>query len=300
MTLGPSDTALEGATHRVGDITVTRVCELYGPGFAPAFLFPAWDQAVLDEHRGWMIPGCLDEAGGRFVSSIHSWVVRTHLHTVLVDTCVGNHKHRPSLPRFHELRLPFLDRLAAVGVVPEAVDYVLCTHLHADHCGWNTKLVDGRWVPTFPNARYVFSKAEQSHWSGSAGHDGFNAGVYTDSVLPVIEAGQALVIDGEGEIEDGVTLHPTPGHTAGHMAIRLRSNGEEALFSGDIMHQPIQIYHPDWNSRFCEQAEAARASRRWVLDHAAERRAILFSSHFALSSAGRVDRHGDRFSWRFL
>ena len=227
-----------GGTYRIGDVTVTRVGEQYGPGYAPEFLFPDWDQAVLDEHRDWMIPGCFSEADLRFIASIHTWVVRTRHHTILIDSCAGNHKNRPSLPRFHQLDLPFLDRLAAAGVDPGAVDYVLCTHLHADHCGWNTRLIDGRWVPTFPRARYVFSKTELSHWSGQAGHGGFNEGVYADSVLPVIESGQALVIDGEGQVDDNLTLHPTPGHSVGHLAIGLCSRGEEALFSGDVM-QPF-------------------------------------------------------------
>ncbi len=136
-----------------------------------------------------MIPDCFSKAEEKFIASVHSWVLRTKHNTILIDSCAGNDKHRPSLPRFHQLKLPFLERLATAGVTPESVDFVLCTHLHADHCGWNTRLLDGRWVPTFPNAKYVFSKAEQDHWAGPAGRQGFNAGVYADSVLPVVESG---------------------------------------------------------------------------------------------------------------
>lgn len=288
------------ATHRLGDVTITRVTEQCGPGFAPDFLFPDWTPDVLDEHRAWMVPHTYDVAAGKFIASVHTWVVRTGRHTILIDTCAGNDKERPSLPRFHQLQTDFLARLKAAGVAPEEVDYVLCTHLHADHCGWNTRLLDGRWVPTFPNARYVFSREENEHWSGEAGRSGFNAGVYADSVLPVVAAKQALVVESEGEVVDGLTFRPTPGHSVGHVAITLASAGAEALFSGDVMHQPVQIYRPGWNSRFCEDQDAARASRRWVLDHVAERNAILFTAHFAQSSAGRVARRGERYSWSFL
>lgn len=286
-------------TFRLGDVTVTRVTEQCGPGFAPDFLYPDWDPAVLEAHRALMIPDCYDEARAKFIASIHTWVVRTRHHTILIDTCCGNDKERPQVARFHRLRTPFLDRLAAAGVAPEQVDYVLCTHLHADHCGWNTRLVDGRWMPTFPNARYVFSKAEHDHWSGPAGREGFNAGVFADSVLPVIASGRTELIDGSGALGDALTFHPTPGHSPGHVAVRLADGDGEGLFGGDIMHQPLQVVRPDWNSRFCADPDPARASRRWLLEEAAERAALVFTAHFANTSAGRVSRRGDAFAWRF-
>lgn len=284
----------------LADTTITRIEEQQGPGFLPDFLFPDWDPKVLEEHRDWMVPDCFDDAGGRFIASVHSWLVRTSHHVILIDTCGGNDKERPLLERFHRQSHPYLARLAAAGVQPEAVDYVLCTHLHADHCGWNTQLIDGRWVPTFPNAKYVFSRDEQEEWSGPAGQAGFNAGVYEDSVLPIIEAGLVHVIDGEDQLGDTLFFHPTPGHSQGHMAIRLLGGDRQALFSGDVMHQPIQVYRPLWNSRFCEHAEDARFSRRWVLEHCAETQAILLPSHFAGGHAGHVSRHGEAFSWRFV
>jgi glyoxylase-like metal-dependent hydrolase (beta-lactamase superfamily II) len=293
-------TAVSSATHKVGDVTVTRVEEQCGAGFAPDYLFPEWDPAALEEHRHWMVPGCYNEAQGRFIASIHTWVLRTRHHTILIDSCTGNDKERPQFARFHRLNLPFLERLRAAGVTPESVDYVLCTHLHIDHCGWNTRLENGRWVPTFPKARYVFSRAEQERWAGPAGREGFNAGVYDDSVLPIVEAGQAEVIDGRGEVVDGLLIEPTPGHSVGHIAIQLSSRGEEGLFSGDVMHQPIQVYRPAWNSRFCELPEEARRSRRRVLEHCAERRATMFPGHFAGSFAGHVQRRGEQFTWAFV
>jgi glyoxylase-like metal-dependent hydrolase (beta-lactamase superfamily II) len=244
--------------------------------------------------------GVLRRAGGSSYLGIHTWVLRTRHHTILIDSCAGNHKNRPSVPRFHQLNLPFLEGLAAAGVSPESVDYVMCTHLHVDHCGWNTRLLDGRWVPTFPNAKYLFSRAEYDHWRGPAGKQGVNAGVYEDSVLPVVESGQAEIVDGEGAVGDGLVFHPTPGHTVGHVAVRLLSGADQAVFSGDIMHQPLQVFRPDWNSTFCGDPTHARASRRWLLEHAAETGSTVFTAHFANSSAGSVARRGDRFDWSFV
>jgi glyoxylase-like metal-dependent hydrolase (beta-lactamase superfamily II) len=289
-----------GSIHKIGDVSVTRVNELYGPGFTPALLFPDWHPDVLVAHRDLLIPHCFSEADGCFISSIHTWVLRTRHHTILIDSCIGNHKPRPSVARFNQLNTPFLARLAEAGVTPESVDYVLCTHLHVDHCGWNTQLIDGRWVPTFPNAKYVFSKAEHDHWSGPAGKEGVHAGVFEDSVLPIIASGQAEIIDGVGAIGDGLILRPTPGHSPGHIAIELKSQDEEGLFSGDIMHQPVQVFHPEWNSRFCDDPLQARASRRWLLDYAAEHGTTVFTAHFAKSSAGHVSRHGEKFDWHFV
>jgi glyoxylase-like metal-dependent hydrolase (beta-lactamase superfamily II) len=287
-------------SHALGGISIIQVIEQRGASFSPAMLFPQWDQSVLEEQRAMMMPECFNERDGRFISSIHTWVLHTGRHTILIDSCAGNQKHRPGLPRFHMLNSPFLERLAEAGISPESVDYVMCTHLHPDHCGWNTKLVDGRWVPTFPNAKYLFSKTEYEYWSGPAGKEGANAGVYEDSVLPVVQSGQAGIVDGEGEVEGGLIFHPTPGHTAGHVAIKLVQGRDEALFSGDIMHQPVQVLRPDWNSAFCQDQDLARRSRRWLLEHAAENRSTVFTGHFAASSVGRVIRRGDRFEWRFV
>jgi glyoxylase-like metal-dependent hydrolase (beta-lactamase superfamily II) len=286
--------------HRVGDVSVRQVIEQRGPSFAPEFLFPDWDPVALEQNRKLIVPDCFDEREGCFISSIHTWVVRTRHHTILIDSCAGSHKNRPSLPRFHQLDLPFLQKLGDAGVSPEAVDYVMCTHLHVDHCGWNTRLLDGRWVPTFPNAKYVFSRTEYEHWQTSAGKEGVNAGVYEDSVLPVVESGLMELVDGEGMAGADLLFKPTPGHTAGHVAIALQSGEEQAIFSGDVMHQPLQIFRPEWNSAFCEDSALARTSRRWLLEHAAETRSTVFTGHFAASSAGCVTRRGDQFDWRFV
>jgi glyoxylase-like metal-dependent hydrolase (beta-lactamase superfamily II) len=253
--------------------------------------------------------------------SIHTWLVRTPTQVILVDTGAGNDKDRPNLPLMNHLNEPFLDRLKAAGVRPEDVNLVLHTHLHVDHVGWNTKKVDGRWVPTFPNARYLFSGRERAYLAALSAADGSDAairaeaklgprphpplrgiyeGVYEDSVLPVIDAGLAreIVVDGT-EVAEDISFLPIPGHSIDHACIRFSSRGEQALFWGDVMHHPLQVVRPDCNSKFCEFPDAARESRRWAMDRAAETNALVFTTHFADSSVGRVSREGDRLAWHF-
>ena len=286
--------------HHVGETTITRVTEQSGLGFPPEVLYAEWNPSVLERYRDLLIPTCFDEIHSRFKSSIHTWVIKTSKHVILIDSCGGNNKNRPTEAPFHQQNYPYLVRLAEAGVTPEQVDFVCCTHLHLDHCGWNTQLRDGRWVPTFPNAKYVFSKTEHDFWCGLAGESGFNAGVYEDSVLPVVASGQAFMVDGGASVGDNLMVHATPGHSPGHITLELASKGRRGLFSGDIMHQPLQVFQPDWNSAFCYDQPLARKSRRWLLDRAAEEQATVFTAHFPDSSAGLVTRRGDGFDWRFV
>jgi len=284
---------------RVGDVVVTRIEEAILR--EPTAIFAEWRDELLNEHR-WMVPNCYDVEAGTFLVSVHSWLVRTAHHTILIDSCGGNHKERPLSPRFHQLNTPFLDRLQAAGAAPEQIDYVLCTHLHVDHVGWNTRLQDGRWVPTFPNAKYVFSRAERDRWDpkrGAATKPVATHAVFLDSVLPVIEAGQDMMIEGEEQIGDRLKFMPTHGHTPGHMSIRLVGAGREAIFTGDVMHHAIQVYYPEWNSRYCEDQDAARRTRRRLLEHSAEENTLLLPTHFGAPHMGRVLRKGDRFSFAF-
>ena len=286
--------------RRIGDVTITRVEEMCGPSFSPSFLYADWTPQILEENRHWLVPDSFHEAKGLFIGSVHTWIVRTAYHTILIDTCCGNDKQRPGMPGFHMLKFPFLERLRAAGVAPEEVDYVLCTHLHVDHCGWNTRLDNGRWVPTFPNAKYIFSKAECDHWADPANQkDPVNAGVFKDSVLPILEGGLAELVDGAGMIGDELTIDPSPGHSPGHVAILLRSRGDQAIFSGDLMHQPVQIVYPDWNSCFCADAEMARSSRKRILELCVEHRAMLFPAHFGGSHAGFVTKDSKGFHWTY-
>ena len=283
---------------RFGEVTVERLVEAEGPSFHPAFLLPDSDDAAIAAERGWLEPHFFHPDSGRLIASVHSFVVRTPHHTILVDTCVGNHKERPSTPPWHRQELPWLAGLGALGVRPEEVDVVLCTHLHVDHVGWNTRLVEGRWVPTFANARYLFHKDEYAYWATGAsvggGRAGSSDGCFADSVLPVMEAGQALLIDGDHEIDDALRLEPTPGHSPGHVCLHLSAGGRRAVFSGDLMHHPVQCAYPEWNSRFCHDAELARATRLAFLERHSDADTVVLAAHFASPTVGRVVANGAR------
>lgn len=290
------DSSTAVMTYRVGEAQITRVTETVLDGFSPAALYADWDAAVLDQYP--QLGASLD-AHGNALLSIHTWVIRWNGQVILVDTGLGNGKERPFNPMFHRLDTPFLARLAAAGVAPADVDHVLLTHLHSDHVGWNTQRVDDLWVPTFPNATYVLPQGELDFFKTPASAS--RRVVYEDSVLPVEQAGQALAMGLEGgRYLDGFHFHPTPGHSAGHMSISLVSRGEMALFSGDVMHSPVQVHRPEWNSRFCAEQDRARQSRRWLLEFAATHQAKVFTAHFPQRSAGVVRAMGDGFEWAYL
>jgi glyoxylase-like metal-dependent hydrolase (beta-lactamase superfamily II) len=285
--------------YRIGDATVTRVTELILPEVSSAFLFPDRDRTILTHGRPrWIGPENVSPDGETLTLSVHSWIVQTGHHTVVIDTGAGNGKRRPLNPLFDRLETPYLERLAATGIKPEEVDFVLITHLHVDHVGWNTVREGERWVPTFPNAQYVFSEAEYRFYAEEEHVQTPSAGVFEDSVQPIVDAGKALLIDaGHQQPLEGFTFHRTKGHSFDHLSISLTSNGEHALFSGDVMHHPVQVAKPEWNSVFCEFQGDAQTSRLWALNFAADYDAMFFSSHFPGSSAGTVHREDGGFVW---
>ncbi len=288
----------------VGDATVTRIEELMGPLFDPVRFFPDFDAEVFEEHREWLYPQHLDAQTGNLISSMHSWLIETPNHKVLVDTCIGNDKDRMPYRNWHRMHSPWLDNLSRAGVSPEQIDYVMCTHLHVDHVGWNTRLDNGRWVPTFPNARYVFAQTEFDFWRAERDREDpetFNAvnnKTFDDSVLPILDMTE--MVDGETElIQDLLRLSPAPGHTPGSMTLTLESNDERALFCGDVCHHPIQIYLPHWNSAYCELPDQAIDTRRRMLTSCVEHHTLLMPSHFGRSHAGHVTTTGDGFGFLF-
>jgi glyoxylase-like metal-dependent hydrolase (beta-lactamase superfamily II) len=302
-------------TYRIGAATVTRIDEIPLPNRVPSVLYPDLDAGAMEEYGHFLTGGSYDRKTGTLAQSIHTWLVRFSGYTILIDTGVGNGKTLPTAPQFDHLDLPYLDRLLAAGVQPAEVDFVLMTHLHSDHVGWNTRFESGRWVPTFPNAKYIFSHTEQRYNASLSGHKPApdlprpalgkpvrqpGSHMYDESVAPIIESGLALLIDVDGtEPVDGLSFLPTPGHSIDHGSICLRSGGPEALFLGDVMHHPLQVYRPDLRTIYCEFPEASRASRAWIHSHASEKNALCFSSHFAESSAGYISRRTGGFHWRF-
>jgi glyoxylase-like metal-dependent hydrolase (beta-lactamase superfamily II) len=239
----------------------------------------------------------MDAATGALLFTVQSYVVRTSHHTILIDSCVGNHKERANRPLWHhKTDDTYMRALAALGLAPEDIDYVMCTHLHSDHVGWNTRLEGGRWVPTFPNARYVFTKKELEAWE--QGHPKFTRHPLEDSVLPVIAAGRAELVANDFALDDEVWLEPSPGHTPDHVSIRLASNGQNAVMSGDLMHSPVQCLHPEWTVWPDWDAAKAKQTRRAFLERHAGIDMLVCTAHFPLPSAGRIVAAGDAFRFQ--
>lgn len=287
----------EPKTYELGGAKITRVEELLLRDLPFRAVFPEWPDHAAHGEAGQPE----DPANGELLLSLHTWLVRDHNRVILVDTGVGNHKPRPFTPYFDGLRTPFLERLAAQGIRPHEVDFILMTHLHVDHVGWNTRLVDGKWRPTFPNAQYIFSRAEYEYFTDPANNSDRNKTsfiVQQDSVQPIVEAGQARMIEIDGsEAIEGFRFLPTPGHTIDHSSIVFARGADTALFVGDLLHHPMQVRYPDVNSTFDAFADQARASRRRALEYAATRGALVFTTHFPPGSAGKVRQAGDHFVW---
>ncbi len=284
--------ALPQAVQRwlVGEVRITQVVESRGAN-PPAFLFPSLSQEQVRSHN-WLRPH-FAHADGRLFASIHCFVIESEGRRIVVDTCVGNDKTRP-VAMWNQLQGPFLQHLEAAGFAPDSIDTVLCTHLHVDHVGWNTRLVEGRWVPTFPKARYLFGRVEWEHWSTVS--EAVDQQVLADSVRPIIDAGLATLVESNHALTGEVQLEPTPGHTPGHVSVRIRSQGQEAVITGDLMHHPVQCCQPELASNFDSDVAAARATRLRFLQEQAARQVLVLGTHFAGPCGGQVVADGA--AWR--
>jgi glyoxylase-like metal-dependent hydrolase (beta-lactamase superfamily II) len=273
---------------QIGDVTITKVVELEVTGGSRFILPEATPEAILP--IAWMQPHFADERG-RLRMSIHSFVVETPTRRMVVDTCLGNDKEKRRIPTWNDRQGPFLADLAAAGYPRESIDTVLCTHLHVDHVGWNTMLVDGKWVPTFPRARYLMGRIEFEHWSRPQGREDMIA-VFADSVQPVFDAGLVDLVETDYRIGNEISLVPTFGHTAGHVSVQIESRGERALITGDFMHHPCQIAHPEWASTADSDPEQGQRTRERMFEQLAGTPTLVIGTHFAGVTAGRIVRDG--------
>lgn len=282
-------------SRQIGRARVTRVLEYSAPTHDPAFLFPGLEQADLDAMADRLAPHHYVPAMNRLVITIQMWVVQIDDKVIVIDTGVGNDKPRTA-PRMKNLNIRVGEWLEAAGAGFDKVTHVVQTHLHADHTGWNTVLKDGKWVPAFPNARYLMPKTDYEHWSDAIAKSPDIAmdNSWDDSVVPVIEAGLVdFIEDDAGEILGCLTVEPVPGHTPGMLSYRLSSDGEEGLFCADVFHSPVQIYRPDINTAYCVLQDTARETRARVLEDAAERGTLLMPMHFGVPYCGYIRREGE-------
>ena len=284
----------------IGDIRVTRIEEGVRPSSRPSRWFLDYNADEFAPLMKWLVPGFYAPELGQVISSVHTWVLRMPSgKVILIDTCTGNHKDRPEWDVFHMLDTPYLERLRAAGVAPEDVDIVFCTHLHVDHVGWNTRLEDGRWVPTFPNARYLISKPDFEHFTRAVKlptTTQMTRNTFADSVLPIVEAGLATFIEGTEEIDHGLQLSPAPGHTPGQARLDLRSGGRMACFCGDVLHHPLQVPLWHWRARVDVDPDLGRQTRRQLLEHCVETGSLLLPAHFAHPHGAYINADGGTFS----
>jgi glyoxylase-like metal-dependent hydrolase (beta-lactamase superfamily II) len=281
-------------TFAVEDITVHRIVEQEA-GFTPVLEFlPTLSKELLEENRSWLQPAALDPATDKLVLCFQSYLVRTPHHTILVDACIGNDKNRPTRQAWHRKKDDaFMQGLKDAGVAPEDIDFVMCTHLHADHVGWNTRLDNGRWVPSFPKARYLFSQREYDYWAEEHKKNPIDA--FGDSVLPVVSARQAEFVTSAHALDDHVRLSPTPGHTPDHFAVCLGRRGEGAVMTGDLIHSPLQARYPDLTMRVDYDAKQAAATRRTFLERYCDAPTLCCTMHFPSPSVGHIKHWGDGF-----
>jgi glyoxylase-like metal-dependent hydrolase (beta-lactamase superfamily II) len=285
-------------TFAVGDLTIHRVIESEAPLFDPLTFFPTLTRELLEENLSWLRPDFIDPVSGQLILCIQSYIVRTPHHNILIDSCVGNHKDRPTHPFWSGLTSDRYEKnLAATGLGVNDIDFVMCTHMHVDHVGWNTRLENGRWVPTFPNAKYVFTARELEFWTEKERTDPGKQPWIVDSVLPIVQAGRQELVTNTHELTDVVRLIPTPGHTIDHYSVRIGRPGADAVIGGDMIHSPIQARYPELWMRADYDRPQGGQSRRALFGQLCDTSTLLCTGHFPSPSKGRLTAWGDGFRY---
>ncbi|MCP5181267.1 MAG: MBL fold metallo-hydrolase [Pseudomonadales bacterium] len=277
---------------KIGDVTITRVLEMEMPvPYHPeqAFLKQATPEALRS--MPWLYPHFVTEDGALRLS-IHALLVDAPGIRLVVDTCFGNDKPRGLLGN-QPLQTGFLNSLQEAGWATDSVDAVVCTHLHVDHVGWNTMLVDGKWIPTFPKAKYLIGRQEYAHWTAEGDEE--QQAILSDSVKPVFDHGLAQLVEMDHVISPEIRLTPTPGHTPGHVSVLIESRGERAMITGDMLHHPCQFGHPEWSPSFDSDPVKGASTRQGMMNKVADEPILVIGTHFAAPTAGHVRRDGNAF-----
>ena len=283
---------------KLGNITIHRIVEQERPFFDMLTFFPKLTKEVLEENRAWLQPKYVSPKD-ELLLCIQSYLVQTPHHNILIDSCVGNDKPRPTRPFWDHMKSDrFEKNLAATGVGVGDIDFVMCTHLHTDHVGWNTRLENGRWVPTFPKARYVFADRELEFWTKRQKDDPAAFPWVTDSVLPVVAANRVDIVKSAHSLNDLVKLIPTPGHTIDHYSVHVGNAGGDAVITGDMIHSPIQARYPELGMMVDYDSTQAGRSRRELFGRFCDTSTLMCTAHFPSPSTGRFVRWKDAFDFK--
>ena len=291
-----------------GEVSVDKVVD--GIERFPALnAFPEIDPAIFEKNIDWMKP-FYEPASQMILLSMHSYLIRTPTMNILIDTCIGNDKSRTGqgpiykknkniLSHWNNRKSNYIQNLESLGVSLESIDIVMCTHLHADHVGWNTKLSEDRWVPTFPNASYLFSPEDlrSMQKDSKSPYDEYTKLVYQDSVLPVIESGQAVMIDDSTDLGKEINLVKTPGHSPGHYCVEINTKRKNGILTGDVLHNPIQVDCPAVSTVFCDDKDLSNETRKTLVDNLTDTNIIVLAAHFSGTTAGIIE--SDNNSRRF-
>jgi glyoxylase-like metal-dependent hydrolase (beta-lactamase superfamily II) len=280
---------------KIGDVEVFQIIELEAGALIQSIIKNATPENI--RNIGWLYPHFADKEGN-LKALVQGFLIKSNKKNILIDTCNGNDKSRTDVPEWSNLKIDFIGRLAEVGVTPSEIDVVACTHLHMDHVGWNTKLENGNWVPTFPNARYLFAQKDYDYWVQKPEKEiADDKAAFDDSVSPIIKAGLATLIHFDHEIDKNISFIPTPGHTPGHVSVRIDSQGEHGIISGDFLHHPCQIAEPTWFTDADTIPDQGIETRIRLLDLIADSETLLIGSHFANPVAGRVQRKNGKLTF---
>ena len=283
---------------KVGNTTIYRIVEQEGPFFEMLKFFPALTKEVLEENRAWLQPRFMSPKD-ELMLCIQSYLVQTPHHNILIDTCVGNDKPRPARPFWNMMKSDRFEKgLAATGLGIDDIDFVMCTHLHVDHVGWNTRLQDGRWVPTFPRARYVFADRELEYWTKRQKDDATTCPWVTDSVLPIVAANRVDIVKSQYAFNDLVNLIPTPGHTIDHYSVQVGKSGADCVITGDMIHSPLQARYPEFGMMSDYDSPQAGRSRRELFGRFCDTSTLMCTAHFPSPSTGRFVRWKDAFDFK--
>lgn len=270
----------------VGNVEIFQIIELEGGKIIQNILPDATTKNI--KKMKWLVPNFADE-NGVLKAFVQCFLIKSQNKYILVDTCNGNNKNRPNLPEWANLKIKFIEKINQLGLTPSDINYVICTHLHFDHVGWNTMLVNGKWTPTFPKAKYIFSKKEYDYWKNEPKKEMIDdlLGI-KDSVQPVIDSGLALFVDDNFKLDDHISFIPSPGHTPGHVSIFIESDNKKALISGDFIYHPSQIENPEWGNSVDTFPDQALKTKRKILSSIVNTKTLLIGSHFSNPSGGYV------------